>query len=127
LTVPLAARIPAPARPAVLAAIRLVHTVAFFSIGMCIIVYVWEGVRGRAGRRAAASLSVALAEAFVYLSNNQVCPLTPLAEELGADDGAVVDMYLPRWLSSRIPQVSTTMLIVGLGLSLRALRRRSGD
>ncbi len=124
LTQPLAARIPCRARPAALAAIKGIHTAAFFSIGGCIAVYVWEGLRGRAGRRAAASLSVALAEAAVYLSNNQVCPLTPLAEELGAENGAVVDMYLPGWLSRRIPLVSTATLILGLALSARALHMR---
>jgi len=25
----------------------------------------------------------------------RICPLTPLAEELGAEDGAVADMFLP--------------------------------
>ncbi len=124
LTGPLAARIPDGARPAALAAIKGIHTAAFFSIAGCIAVYVWEGLRGRAGRRAAASLAVALSEAAVYLSNNQVCPLTPLAEELGAQNGAVVDMYLPASLSRRIPLVSTATLIAGLALSVRALRMR---
>jgi hypothetical protein len=66
---------------------------------------------------------VAVAEAVVYVSNNQVCPLTPLVEELGAESGTVTDIFLPEWLSRRIPMYSGGLLIVGRVLNLRALRR----
>ena len=72
---------------------------------------------------------MALAETVVFASNNQVCPLTPLAEELGAASGSVTDIYLPGWLSRRIPVFSGTTLVVGLVLNVRAWRttRPSGD
>ena len=37
-------------------------------------------------------LGVALTESAVYGSNNQVCPLIQLAEELGAPSGSVTDV-----------------------------------
>jgi hypothetical protein len=67
---------------------------------------------------------VAVVEAAVYVSNNQVCPLTPLAEELGAERGSVADMFLPDWASRRIPIVSVTALLIGMGLNLRAMLNR---
>lgn len=65
---------------------------------------------------------IALTGAAVFLSKNQVCPLTPLAEELGAIRGSVTDIYLPGWLSRRIPLISGTALIVGMILSATTLR-----
>jgi hypothetical protein len=71
------------------------------------------------------ALSVALAESAIYVSNNQVCPLTPLAEELGAERGSVVDIFLPDWFSRRIPLAGSGALILGLVLHLRTWLRRS--
>ena len=127
LTVPLASRIPVDRRPAALMAIKAVHTAAFFLISGLILLVAIDGARGRPGPRTAAALTVALAETAVFASNNQVCPLTPLAEELGASSGSVTDIYLPDWLSRRIPILGGGTLAVGLVLNMRAWRgRRAG-
>jgi hypothetical protein len=125
LTEPAARAIPPRWQGAALWLIKAVHTLAFVSIGSTIVLFVWDGIRGRPSRRTACALGVGLAEAAVYLSNNQVCPLTPLAEEFGAESGAVVDIFLPDALARRIPVISTTALLVGAVLNLRALRRLS--
>lgn len=119
LTVPLAGRIRPGWRPAALAAIKAVHTAVFASVGAAIALFVLDGARRRPGRRAA----IALGETGVYVSNNQVCPLTPLAEELGAASGSVADIFLPGWFSRRIPDVAGSALALGLFLNLRALYR----
>ena len=122
-TTPLATRIPASARPAVLAGIKATHTILFFSIAAEILLFTWDGLRQRPGRRTAVAAGIALAESAIYASNNQVCPLTPLAEELGATRGSVVDIYLPDWLSKRTPILGGSTLLVGIALNLRALQR----
>lgn len=119
----LARAVPAHRRDEALIAIKALHTTIFASVGAAIVVFVWEGLRGRAGGRATAALGIALAETAVYLSNNQVCPLTPVAEELGAESGSVADIFLPDWASRRIPLVSGSAVILGLGLFARARRR----
>lgn len=124
LTRPLSGRIPERWRPATLAAIKTAHTVIFLSIAGLIVLFTWDGVRQRPGRRTSLAAVVALAETAVYASNNQVCPLTPLAEELGAASGTVTDIFLPDWASRRIPVASGGTLVVGLVLNLRAWRRR---
>jgi hypothetical protein len=124
LTRPLAGLIPAGWRPGVLTVIKAIHTVIFASIGTLIAVFVWDGIRGRPGRRATTALGVALGEAAIYVSNNQVCPLTPLAEELGAESGSVVDIFLPDRLARRIPVVSSGVLLLGMALHVRALLTR---
>ena len=126
LTRPLSGRIPERWRPATLAAIKTAHTVIFLFalVWLALAVFTWDGVRQRPGRRTSLAAVVALAETAVYASNNQVCPLTPLAEELGAASGTVTDIFLPDWASRRIPVASGGTLVVGLVLNLRAWRRR---
>jgi hypothetical protein len=124
LTKPLAARIPARSRPAALAIIKFIHTAVFFSIAALIALFTWDGIRQRPRRRTGVAAVIALIEALVYGSNNQVCPLTPLAEELGAASGSVTDIYLPGWLSRRIPLIGSAALIVGMVLNVRARRRQ---
>ena len=123
ITAPLGRVIPPGARPAALATIKAVHTVIFASVAAAILLFAWDGLRERPGRRGAAALAVALGETAVYLSNNQVCPLTPLAQELGAERGSVVDIFLPDWLSRRIPLLGGSALIIGLVLNLRTAFR----
>jgi hypothetical protein len=122
----LARQIPVAERPAVLAVIKAIHTAIFFAVAGQIATVVWDGLRQRPGRRTVAALSIAIAESAVYASNNQVCPLTPLAEELGAEDGSVTDIFLPQSVSSRIPLVGGSAVVLGLALNLWALLRRRG-
>jgi len=126
-TRPLARIVPVAWRRAVVAGIKALHTGLFVGIGAAIVLFVWDGLRGKPTRRTATALGIALAESAVYVSNNQVCPFTPLAEELGAEDGAVADLFLPDWVSRRIPVVSSSVVVAGIGLNLRALlARRKG-
>ena len=104
--------------------IKAIHTAIFLSIASLIVLFTWDGARGRLRRRTVAAAVVALAESAVYVSNNQVCPLSPLAEELGAESGSVTDIFLPDWLSRRIPVISGSVLIVGMVLNLRTWRNR---
>ena len=75
-----------------LAAIKAVHTVAFFVIATCGLL-VLRRIRGRPGRRTSAALAVSLAEVAVFVGNGFVCPLTPLAERYAR--GAARSAHLP--------------------------------
>ena len=61
--------------------------------------FTWDGFRGRRRRRTEIAGALAVAETMIFVSNNQVCPLTTLAEDLGARRGSVTDILLPNWLS----------------------------
>ena len=124
LTTWLASRTPPAARPAVLAGVKAIHTAIFASVAAQIGVVVWDGLRQRPGRRTVAAVVIALGESAIYASNNQVCPLTPLAEELGATRGSVSDIFLPDRLARRIPLIGGSALVIGLGLNLLAWIRR---
>ncbi|HET9541308.1 MAG TPA: hypothetical protein VFQ46_11965 [Candidatus Limnocylindria bacterium] len=107
-----------------LIAIKVIHTVLFVSIGAAIALFAWDGIRAHPRRRTAYALGIALGETAVYVSNNQVCPLTPLAEQFGTESGSVVDIFLPDAVARRIPVVSGTALVLGLALNGRALIAR---
>lgn len=62
-----------------------------------------------------AVLSVLL-EGGALLVNDGQCPLTTLAEDLGAEKGSVTDIFLPNWLASRIFSIFTPIFVFGLGL-----------
>jgi len=114
LTRPIAAHVPLRRRPAALAVIKAAHTAAFAVIAGCIVLFTWDSIRGREGRRVVVTSAIAIGESAIYASNNQVCPLTPLAEELGAESGTVTDLYLPNALSERIPLLGGSLLLIGL-------------
>jgi len=122
ITSPLATLIPPDRRGQALSAIKAVHTAIFFSIAGAILLTVWDGLRGRPRRRTAVAGGMVLAETAVFVSNNQVCPLTPLAEQLGAGRGSVVDIFLPDWAARRIPVVAGSAAVLALVLNLSAWR-----
>ena len=126
-TVPIAARISRRYRPGAVRVIKAIHTVAFLVIAGSILSFTWDGMRRQGGQRARVTAGIAIGETLIYGSNNLVCPLTPLAEALGADRGTVSDLYLPKPISERIPLIAGSALLVGLAFHLFAWweRRRS--
>jgi hypothetical protein len=126
LTQPASRALPPEWRPATLWSIKAIHTALFASIGAAIMLFVWDGLRGRPRRRTAYAVGVALGETAIYVSNNQVCPLTPMAEELGAESGSVVDIFLPDPVARRIPLLSSAALLLGAALNLRGILRNTG-
>ena len=71
-------------RRAGLVTVKLVHTAAFFSIGSCLVYLAYSGLTRRSDRRAAIAGAVVTGEALVYAANGFRCPLTDVAERLGA-------------------------------------------
>jgi hypothetical protein len=124
LTRPLARLIPDSLQRQALTAIKSVHTALFFSIAAALVLSLWDGVQGRPTRRTAVAGGIVGAETAIYLSNNQVCPLTPLAEEFGAERGSVVDMYLPAAVARQIPLVAGSTALLATALNMRAVVRR---
>jgi hypothetical protein len=59
----------------------------------------------------------------VYLANDGVCPLTPLAERHGAERGSVSDIYLPDALARTIPLWSTALVATAVVLHVAAFLR----
>ena len=114
---------PSP-RPSALFAVRALHSGVFLAELWAILWLVLTGIAGRHGRSVALAATLVAAESAVFVANRGTCPLTPLAERYGADDGRVSDIFLPDALARTIPQWSIPLVLVGALLHVRAWRAR---
>jgi len=53
-----------------------------------------------------------LLEGLVLLLNGWKCPLTVYAENLGAEDGSVTDIFLPKWIADRMFKIFGTISVI---------------
>ena len=114
-------------RRASLAAVKLVHTAAWFSIEACMLYVLWTGFRRRSDRRAAIASGVVAAETLVFAVNGFRCPLTQVAERIGAERGSVTDIYLPRWFAHNLPAIHVPLIGLAAYLHGRNLRHRGDE
>jgi hypothetical protein len=110
-------------RPA-LVALKAVHTLIWFSVEASMMYVLYKGVRGQSDRRAAIGGGIVAGETAVFLANGARCPLTGLAESLGAERGSVTDLYLPKWLAHNLPAIHVPLVLLAVYLHARNLRRR---
>jgi hypothetical protein len=103
--------------------VRVVHSLVFAVVLGCIGWLLVTGLMGRRDRTVVAAASVVAAEATVWLANGRVCPLTPLAERLGARRGTVSDIFLPDPVARTLPTWSSALLVLAAALHLRAAGR----
>jgi hypothetical protein len=111
-------------RQTTLAAVKLVHTIAWFSIESCMVYVVWAGVRRQSDRRAAIAAAVVATETLIFAGNGFRCPLTQVAERVGAERGSVTDIYLPRWFAHNLPAIHVPLILLAGYLHRRNVRGR---
>lgn len=116
---------PSHGSPAARVAVKVVHTLAWFSIESCVIYVLFAGFARRSDRRAAIAAAVVAGESLIFAWNGFRCPLTDVAEHLGAERGSVTDIYLPRWFAHNLPAIHAPLVVVAGYLHARNLRRRS--
>ena len=102
------------------AALKTVHTMIFAGELSAILWLVASGLLGRRDRTVGIAAAAVAAEAAVFLANDGVCPITPLTERMGANHGAVSDIFLPDALARTTPMWSTALLVVAALLHLRS-------
>jgi len=103
--------------------IKVVHTVVFAILSGCVVYTLYSAVFNQITRWTWAAVILVLLESVVLVISGWKCPLTTLAESLGSSDGAVVDIFLPKWCADRIfPVCGTTFFIASALLVLRLLQ-----
>lgn len=112
-----------PPRPAGVAAIKSVHTLAWLSIESCVLYVLYAGFAGRTDKRAGIAGAIVASETLVFAGNGFRCPLTELAERYGAERGSVTDIYLPKWFAHNMPAIHAPLLVLMAYLHARNLRR----
>jgi hypothetical protein len=115
---------PAAGSDAALRAVKAIHTLAWFSIEACMIYVLYAGFARRSDRRASLAAAVVAAESLTFAGNGFRCPLTQVAERLGAERGSVTDIYLPRWFARNLPAIHVPLIGLAVFLHARNLRSR---
>jgi hypothetical protein len=111
-------------RRSALVAVKAVHSLIYFSIEFCMGYLIYAGLKGREGSRTAIAAGVVAGESLIFVGNRCRCPLTGLAENLGAASGSVTDLYLPSFLASNLVPIHVPLLALAVGLHARNFLRR---
>lgn len=101
--------------------IKTIHTLAWFSIESCMVYLLAAGFAKRSDRRAAVAAMVVGGESLIFVANGFRCPLTQLADGLGARSGSITDIYLPKWFAHNLPVIHVPLIALVLFLHGRNL------
>jgi hypothetical protein len=105
----------------ILASIKAFHSAVFLVMLAAIGWLVATGIVGRRDRSVALAAGLVAIESGVFIANDGVCPLTPLAERYGARRGGVSDIFLPDAVARTIPIWATSLVVLGALLHVRSL------
>ena len=104
--------------------IEVVHTAIFFILSACVLFLLHSAVAGPITVWTWVALGLVTAETIVLALSGWQCPLTVLAERMGAKEPGVADLFLPKWLADRIfPVCGTTFVLSCLLLAWRLASR----
>lgn len=104
--------------------IKVLHSIIFWVLSACVVYALYSGIAGRITRWTWVAVILGLVEGIVLAAFGWKCPLRIAAERLGAENGAVTDIFLPRWFAMRIfPICGTTFAIACAVIAWRLLAR----
>ena len=102
--------------------IKLAHTAIFFLLSACVFYTLYCGITGDISRWTWIAIMANLGEGVVLAIAGWKCPLTKMAEGLGAPSGTVSDIFLPKWFANRIfPVCGLTFALACVLVVLRCL------
>ena len=92
--------------------IKLVHSAIFFIMTTCVVILFYTGIMNRLSGWTIIAFVLILIEGIVLILNKWQCPLTIWAEKLGAADGSVTNIFLPRWLADRLFSICAPLFVI---------------
>ena len=104
--------------------VKTVHTAIWAIVEAAMAYLLVSGAMRRSDRWAGIAGAVVAAETAVFLASGARCPLTSLAESLGAEDGSVTDIYLPGWLAKALPVIHVPLVLAAAWLHWRNMSGR---
>lgn len=116
-------RRPTTSHRRLLTLVKSLHTLIWAVVEGAVLYLVVAGITKRSGKDVGVAAVIVAGESIVFLANGARCPLTHVAEDLGAESGSVTDIYLPRWLAKSLPVIHVPL--IGLIVYLHRDRLRS--
>ena len=98
--------------------VKLAHTVIFWILSLCVVYALFSALANRITTWTWVAVALLLFESLVLVMSGWTCPLTILAQRLGAGRGSVADIFLPEWFADRIFPICGTAYGVALVLLL---------
>ena len=92
--------------------VKLIHSAIFFIMSVCVIYLLYTGIADRLSGWTILAFGLVFVEGLVLVFNKWQCPLTTWAENLGAEDGSVTNIFLPRWLADHLFQICAPLFVV---------------
>ena len=105
----------------VIKAIKAIHTLAWFSIELCMVYLLYTGFAKRSDGSVVVAAVVVGGESLIFAANGFRCPLSQLAESFGAVNNSVTDIYLPRWFAHYLPAIHVPLIVLAVFLHGRNL------
>jgi hypothetical protein len=93
--------------------VKLLHTIIFVILSGCVLYVLFSGAFNRVDLFTWIAAAAVVIEGIVLALSGWQCPLTAVAERLGAVDGSVADIFLPRWFADRLFPICTTLFVIG--------------
>lgn len=94
--------------------IKLLHTLIFWVLSLCVGYALFSGVADRIGVWTWVAVGLILIEGVILVASGGTCPLTLMAERRGAQRGTVSDLFLPKWFADRIFPICGMLYAVAL-------------
>jgi hypothetical protein len=95
----------------IILAIKLLHSLIFFFLSGCILYILYCGITNRYSTRTTIAIILVSFEGLLLAINDWKCPLTTLAQSLGAPQADVASLFLPRWFADHIFGICTPLFI----------------
>lgn len=96
--------------------VKLVHTAIFVVLSACVLYVLWSGATARVTAWTWVAVAAIVLEGIALAAAGGRCPLTRLAERMGALDGSVADLFLPKWFADRIFPICGSLFAIGCAL-----------
>ncbi len=96
--------------------IKSLHTIIFFFMIICLFYILYCSITKTYNWLLLVAIGAISLEGIALILNNWRCPMTTLAERLGAEKGSVVDIFLPQWISRHVFRASTVLFAAELAL-----------
>ena len=101
--------------------VKLVHTLIFLVLSVLLFLFLFETIVGRMTVLTWVAIPTFLIEGVVLWRSGWRCPITTYAEDLGADDGRVVDIFLPTWFADRVLPIYGSLFAIACVLLIARL------